>query len=347
MAQQSDTVETQVERISIKEIKTLLNHAHLIKRAVFLHGKPGIGKSSIVKQVAEELGIDLRDVRLSLLDPVDLRGLPKVEDGATRWVPPIFLPREGKGILFLDEFGNCVPSIQSAALQLILDRRLGEYVLPDGWSVVAASNNVEDRANIFEMSTALNNRFFHADFPVPNYEEWLEWGAGIVHPAILAFIKLKPSMLFKFDPKAKDQAWPSPRSWQMASELLTISKDPSSVRFAVGSGANIEFEAFWRLRSRIPDPDKLFANPEAASIPEDISLQLVIASLVAERAVQKRTVETLDAACIIISRLPPEVGMMAMKIMVSVKDMAGLIFRCPHWKKLGSKWAKYITPGDT
>ena len=349
-----------------------------------MHGKPGIGKSSLIRSMSEELRIGFIDLRLSQILPEDLRGFPKIngvhekqrlvseqelekelregwrylgtlpsglivvesDDNSneqTRWIRSEFLPVSGNGILFLDELPNAEPSKQNAALQLVLDRKLGNYTLPDGWMIVAAGNAAEDRAHVFELSPALNNRFINIEFPVPTFEEWFEWGAAKIHPGIFGFLKLKPSMMFKFDPRAKDKAWPSLRTWEIASDLFKESNDPSVVRFAVGEGAGIEFEGFWNLRSKIPDPDKVFADPEGVEIPDDLALQHLMAALVAERAMQKRDARTIDAACAIISKLPPELGMMSLKMIVSTKGLTELVFKSRHWKQnLAPRWGKYL-----
>ena len=363
MAVSSESTSVQSNTNTITDVKRLIRLAYTTKRALFIHGRPGIGKSSVTRQVAEELKIDLRDVRLNQLEPVDLRGLPMIDQPSrtTVWTIPDFLPREGKGILFFDEFNTVDRSIQSPTLQLILDRRLGNYILPEGWIVVAAGNNIDDKAQVYEMSSALNNRFFHIEFPIPTYEEWFEWGSkdGRIHPAILSFLNLKPSLLFKFDPKQKDPAWSSPRSWELASDLLKADsgRRPEVVRYAVGEGASLEFEGWWRLREKIPDPDQLFKKPRETDIPDEISLQLVVATLVVERVVsllgkkrseselEKKLLETLDVACILASRLPPEVQTICIKMLVSSNTMIpGTLFKCPNWKPLGSRLAKYVMP---
>ena len=134
---------------------------HQIQISAMLWGPPGVGKSSIVAQTARRNGLDFVDVRLSQLAPTDLRGLPVPENGVSRWYPPEFLPTSGTGILFLDELNMAPPALQGIAQQLILDRRVGSYAVPDGWFVWAAGNRKEDRAAVFDMPAPLANRFLH------------------------------------------------------------------------------------------------------------------------------------------------------------------------------------------
>ena len=131
------------------------------QRPIYIWGSPGVGKSSLVKQAASTLGLELVDVRATLLDPVELRGIPCIHGDVAVWCPPAFLPQDGQGILFLDELALAPPLVQAACLQLTLDRRVGEYELPDGWSVIAASNRVEDRAGTHRLISPLLNRFVH------------------------------------------------------------------------------------------------------------------------------------------------------------------------------------------
>ncbi len=151
-------------------LKTYLNQ--ILKQnlmiSTMIWGPPGIGKSSIVGQLAQANNLAFTDVRLSQLAPTDLRGLPVAENGISKWYPPEFLPRSGKGILFLDEINMAPPTMQGMAQQLILDRCVGSYSVPDGWFIWAAGNRKEDRASVFDMPAPLANRFLHlqveADF---------------------------------------------------------------------------------------------------------------------------------------------------------------------------------------
>ena len=223
--------------------------------STMIWGPPGIGKSSIVAQIAQEYDIDFVDVRLSQLAPTDLRGLPVAEDGISKWYPPEFLPRGGKGILFLDELNMAPPAMQGVAQQLILDRKVGSYVVPSGWFVWAAGNRKEDRAAVFDMPAPLANRFLHleaqADFD--SFKVYaLETG---VHEQIIAFLSFRPTLLHKIDPQ--QPAWPSPRSWEMASALHHAELD---ITPAVGVATATEFQAFIQLYKTLPNLTPILAG---------------------------------------------------------------------------------------
>lgn len=232
------------------ELKAYLDRL-LIKNlqiSTMIWGPPGIGKSSIVEQLTRDHAIDFVDVRLSQLAPTDLRGLPVAENGISKWYPPEFLPREGKGILFLDELNMAPPAMQGVAQQLILDRRVGSYTVPDGWFVWAAGNRKEDRAAVFDMPAPLANRFLHLQVE-PDFNSFkayaLETG---VHEQVIAFLSFRSTLLHKFDPQ--QPAWCSPRSWVMAS---TLHGTGLSIAPAVGVGAEAEFRAYLELYRTLPN----------------------------------------------------------------------------------------------
>jgi MoxR-like ATPase len=232
------------------ELKNYLNR--LINKnlqiSTMIWGPPGIGKSSIVSQIATEHGIDFIDVRLSQLSPTDLRGLPVAEEGISKWYPPEFLPRGGKGILFLDELNMAPPAMQGVAQQLILDRQVGNYRVPDSWYVWAAGNRKEDRAAVFDMPTPLANRFLHLQVE-PDFDSFKAFALEKqVHEQIIAFLSFRSTLLHKIDPQ--QPAWPSPRSWVMASQLHNVEL---SIAPAVGEAAEAEFTAFILLYKTLPD----------------------------------------------------------------------------------------------
>ena len=186
------------------QVQASLTHLVSRRRPAFIWGPPGAGKSDIVRTVADTMGLELRDVRLNLMDPVDLKGFPtisevefgtgknKVKERQMSFVAPDFLPRDpkSKGVLFLDEMNSAPQSVQAAAYQLILNRRIGEYELPEGWAVLAAGNRAGDRAVVHGMPSALANRFVHIDFEV-DVDDWYYWAsANGVSDVTRAFIKI-------------------------------------------------------------------------------------------------------------------------------------------------------------
>jgi MoxR-like ATPase len=248
--------------------------------STMIWGPPGIGKSSIVAQTAAAHDLAIIDVRLSQLAPTDLRGLPVAENGMARWYAPEFLPRDGAGILFLDELNLAAPVMQGMAQQLILDRRVGSYVVPEGWFIWAAGNRKEDRAAVFDMPAPLANRFVHL-FVEPDFESFKAYAlAEGIHEQILAFLAFRPEMLHRLDPQ--QPAWPSPRSWMMANRLHAAGLDIGAV---VGSGTASEFAAYLRLYKRLPDIDQILAGKgDKLQFPSEPSVRYAVVIGLALRA---------------------------------------------------------------
>ena len=213
-----------------KQYKAL--HAPIGERVpLHIWGACGVGKSQIVAQVADDLDFDFIDIRAVQLDPVDLRGLPRIKEDQTEWVPPRFLPSTGKGILFLDELTSAPQMTQADCYQLVLDRKLGEYVLPDGWVVIAAGNPASERGVHFSMPRPLRNRFVHLDLEA-DLNDWCKWAVGAgVRPEIIAFLLFKPDLLHTADATSDANAWAAimmsdNKSWEMSgsSPWTTISE---------------------------------------------------------------------------------------------------------------------------
>jgi hypothetical protein len=272
---------------------------------LFLWGAPGIGKSAVPREICRERQITLVDIRMSLLDPTDLRGIPAVVDEAcsrckgsggenrdcpvcggtglrtvAKWLEPAMLPTDGKGILFFDELTSAPPLQQATAYQVTLDRRIGEYKVPDGFYIIAAGNNQTDRAVVYPMSTALRNRFTHIEFAY-HIDDWLVWAreAGI-NPNIVAFLTWRGGeLLFNFKPESTDKAFATPRSWEFASRILnrfTPSLQRELLDGTIGSGAAAEFVGFLKLQEQIPSIEKILAGE--IIVPKDIGLKYALVS---------------------------------------------------------------------
>ncbi|XPV75069.1 MAG: ATP-binding protein [Desulfovibrio sp.] len=316
------------------KIKEALRTLVPLQQPVFIWGAPGVGKSQVVAQIAEELGKELIDVRAVLLDPVDLRGLPRIEqDGTAGWCPPSFLPQEGSGILFLDELNAAPPLVQAACYQLVLDRKLGEYELPEGWTVLAAGNREGDRAVTHRMPTALANRFVHLDFDV-SHSDWELWAQqkGLSYE-VTAFLKFRPALLHDFDPKKDVKAFPSPRSWEFAARVLSADPAPSvlyeMLSGTIGTGAATEFIGFRKAYKDLPDPEEVLQQPDNIPLPEDPATLYAFCEVLASKASEA----TSDAILTVASRLPAEFSVLLVRD--SVKRFRNIIE-----SSLFSSWAE-------
>jgi len=176
-------MDTATRTVTPNSAKASIRHALKKKRPIFLWGPPGIGKSDIVKQITDGLpNSHLIDVRLSLWEPTDIKGIPFFDSnaGTMAWAPPSELPSDEFAaqydniVLFLDEMNSAAPAVQAAAYQLILNRKVGTYKLPDNVLIVAAGNRDADKGVTYRMPAPLANRFIHLEMVV-SFDDWFEW----------------------------------------------------------------------------------------------------------------------------------------------------------------------------
>lgn len=310
---------------------------------VFLWGPPGVGKSAIPREICLERNLTLVDIRMSLLDPTDLRGIPAVVDikcdvcggtggenhtcavcGGTgirttaKWLEPSMLPTTGRGFIFLDELTSAPPLQQASAYQLTLDRRIGEWECPDGYYIMAAGNNLTDRAVVYPMSTALRNRFTHINFEY-NLDDWLRWASNAgINTYIQAFLTWRGAeLLFNFKPESTDKAFATPRSWEFASRVLahfnpTIQRE--LLDGTLGAGAAAEFLAFLELQGQIPNIQKIFAGDNI--VPKDLGLKYALTSaLVSHAATPAQFNRLLDYS--MNSGMPKEFSVLMARLLIS------------------------------
>ena len=276
---------------------TRLNKAVTKNRPVMIWGSPGIGKSDIPRQVAESRGIGLLDFRANLFDPVDVRGVPyvrQIKDTGKRFtswaVPDVFhIPeRDGeRGILFIDELPASPPATQNAFLQLILDRRVGDYELPSGWTIVAAGNRLTDGASVYQMTSALRNRFAHFELE-PTLDDWVTWAhQNDINTDVIGFIQYRPQLLNSFD--ADEYAFPTPRTWAMVSNHVDNTTDDEEGLFfdvasLVGDGPAGEFVAFKEIANKLPNIDEVIQDPSKYKKDDNPALLYAFANALAARA---------------------------------------------------------------
>jgi hypothetical protein len=261
---------------------------------VMLWGPPGVGKSQIVAQVAENYNAAIVDIRLSQMEPSDLRGIPFKNGQKVEWAIPAMLPdvaTHGEaGLLFIDEITSAPPSVSAAAYQLILDRRLGEYRVPEHWAIVAAGNRQGDRGVTYSMPSPLANRFSHYELDV-NLDDWAAWAyRNDIDERVIGFLRFRPDLIFDFNPEHNPVAFPTPRSWEFAHRALYKFADqpdllPGGLEACVGRAAGVELFAFIQSLENLPDIDAILSG-QSQECPDEIDLQYAIASALVTRAMR-------------------------------------------------------------
>jgi hypothetical protein len=289
----------------------------------YLHGATGIGKSTVVADYAKDNELELKDVRASQLDPVDARGVPVPDHELkqTNWYPPDFLPRSGQGLLFLDELNRANQDTQSALYQLILERRIGDYILPNDWHIVAAGNREIDGCMVQPMSRALKNRFIHLEME-SNYEDWHNWAhKNGLNERVIAFMKYRNDALDEATAATRDDkgdkqeilrnanAFATPRSWEFASRILnaamptrTLGDCFSVLSGAIGEPMATEFIAYCDIYLELQDLDAIVADPGSFRPVSDPNKLYAICTGLAARANKK----TFSNIVSILEKVPPE-----------------------------------------
>jgi hypothetical protein len=303
-----------------QNLSVAIESAYRINRPLMLWGPPGIGKSSLIHQFAARANVPVLDWRLTLMEPVDMRGTPEHKNGLTYWAPPAELPTKGEGIIFLDELPQARPDTKNVAAMLTLERRIGDYRLPSGWRIMAAGNRMQDASGTTPMPQHLNNRFWHQEMEL-SLEDWLAWAEEHdVDFRTVAYLRYRPGALLDFDPKSKEPAFASPRSWELCSDLIkdldkggTMMTDmPPADRCeyfsgAVGKARGAEFSGFLQVMNELVTVDEVFANPKKATLPNDPSVCYALTIALAVAASR----QTLDAMLVYMNRLPGEFRVLA------------------------------------
>ena len=264
--------------------KAAIRKAFKSKRPLFLWGAPGIGKSDVIHQLGAELDAYVIDIRLSLWEPTDIKGIPYFDSntGNMVWGAPAELPTEEFAkqfpaiILFLDEMNSAAPSVQAAAYQLILNRRVGQYRLPDNVFIVAAGNRDADKGVTYRMPAPLANRFVHLEMTV-EFADWVEWATEHrVHKDVVGYLSFSKGDLYDFDPKSASRAFATPRSWSFVSELLEDDDTSEStlmdlISGAIGEGLAIKFMAHRKVASNMPLPGDILSGKVSKMDTKEIS----------------------------------------------------------------------------
>ncbi len=281
------------------------------RRGLFLWGPPGIAKSSIIRQICKALNYKLIDVRLTQMEPTDLRGIPvPVKDAqdnvVVNWAIPAMLPRRDEGkktgtilkaevdrngpddlyydgaVILLDELPNAAPSVQAGSYQLVLDGALGEYIAPSNVVIMAAGNRETDKGSTFKMPTPLMNRFTHIEVE-PNFDDWQTYAlTANFNKDVIGYLTAFKHELFQFDPASASRGFPTPRSWEAVSDIVRDGNQlPEVIKAAliggaIGDGIAVKFLAYQKQASQLPNPSDVLDGKITELKTRDISLMYAL-----------------------------------------------------------------------
>jgi len=276
-----------------KQLLSELPAFHKAGLVPYVMSAPGIGKSSIFRQYAESVGLPHVDTRLAYSAPTDVRGLPYLQKGEMNYAIPAEYPTESS-VWTLEELPCAPRAVQIAALQLTLERCIGEYKVPEGTLLSVTGNRAVDKAHVERMSSAVINRLVLITL-APSVDDWTEWAfaSGAVDPRVVAFIRFRPELLSQFDGAKWDgySAFPSPRSWEMVSKYISASSGSAHTATIltgiVGQAAALEFNGFLQVFGRVPSIDAIMLDPDGADVPTKPDERYAIAAGLVGRMTEK------------------------------------------------------------
>jgi len=347
---------------SLQAKKSLLK-AFQVKRPLFLWGPPGIGKSELVEGITNDLNGLMIDLRLGQMEPTDIRGIPfyNKDIGKMDWAPPVELPDEETAaqypivVLFLDELNSAAPSVQSAAYQLILNRRIGKYKLPDNVVMVAAGNRESDKGVTYRMPTPLANRFIHQEMKV-DFPSWLEWAVNNrVHKDVVGYLSFAKQDLYDFDAKSASRAFATPRSWTFVSQLLDDASDDDTtmnlIAGTVGEGLAVKFMAHKKVAGKMPNPaDILSGKVKTLEVKEVSAMYSLVISMCYElkgaienKVEDKKFHEMADNFLgYMMKNFETELTVMGARIALTTYDLPFLPTKLKNFDEFHQRYGKYI-----
>jgi hypothetical protein len=348
---------------SVQARKSLLK-AFKVQRPLFLWGPPGIGKSELVEGITKELGGLMIDLRLGQMEPTDIRGIPyyNKDKGVMDWAPPVELPDEETAsqypvvVLFLDELNSAAPSVQSAAYQLILNRRIGKYHLPKNVVMVAAGNRESDKGVTYRMPTPLANRFLHQEMKV-DFASYQEWAVkNKIHKDVVGYLSFAKQDLYDFDAKSASRAFATPRTWTFVSQLLEEEDGDTDtltnlIAGTVGEGLAVKFMAHRKVSSKMPNPaDVLAGKVKDLQVKEVSAMYSLVISMcyelkdaVEKKVEDKKFHEMADNFLgFMMKNFETELTVMGARIALTTYDLPFLPTKLKNFDEFHTKYGKYI-----
>jgi len=350
--------------VTIKQVRKCITKSFNVKRPIFLWGPPGVGKSDVVAQIAQDLNGFMIDLRLGQMEPTDIRGIPfyNKEKGVMDWAPPIDLPSQELAdqypvvVLFLDELNSAAPAVQAAAYQLILNRRVGKYVLPDNVVMVAAGNRESDKGVTFRMPTPLANRFIHQEIKV-DFSTWQDWATNNkIHKDVVGYLSFAKQDLYDFDAKSSSRAFATPRTWSFVSELLhdddtDVETLTNLISGTIGEGLAVKFAAHRKVAGRMPKPEEILSGKVTTLDVKEVSaMYSLVISMCYELkdAVENKVDDTKFHAMAdyffryMMDNFETELVVMGARIALTTYNLPFQPTKLKHFDEFHNRYGKYI-----
>jgi hypothetical protein len=350
--------------VTIKQVRKCITKSFNVKRPIFLWGPPGVGKSDVVAQIAQDLNGFMIDLRLGQMEPTDIRGIPfyNKEKGVMDWAPPIDLPSQELAdqypvvVLFLDELNSAAPAVQAAAYQLILNRRVGKYVLPNNVVMVAAGNRESDKGVTFRMPTPLANRFIHQEIKV-DFSTWQDWATNNkIHKDVVGYLSFAKQDLYDFDAKSSSRAFATPRTWSFVSELLhdddtDVETLTNLISGTIGEGLAVKFAAHRKVAGRMPKPEEILSGKVTTLDVKEVSAMysLVISMCYELKDAVENKVEDKKfhamADCFfryMMDNFETELVVMGARIALTTYNLPFQPTKLTHFDEFHNRYGKYI-----
>ena len=328
----------------LSQLPQALKLAHTAGRSVFIKGAPGIGKTSAVRQYADEKGMKLVSIHAPLVDLLDLKGVISTDGESAKFLPVSIWPKstDAPVVVLIDELAQCVPAIQNAFSQLLIDHKMGDIQLPAGSMVIATGNRREDKAATHTMPSHVVNRLIHINLD-NSLDDFIAWAVqNDIEHEIIAFLQYRPALLHTFDPKDTQRAYASNRSWEYASDLLKSMRmfNDESIMLevlsgAIGDGEAAEFVAYRSMYHSLQDPKEVLKEPKKAKVPKKESELYALVTALAMHVDES----TRENFYLFLDRITVEFAVLALK---TVKPRWIGCFEGNGWKAFSSKHAAML-----
>jgi len=356
-------------QVTHEELQRLIRISYYSKRPLIVVGPVGVGKSMTIKDTAKKIAKELElrytddwnhindpsyfvliEQRATRFDPSDIRGLPNFQGNDTVWKKPSWIPKQGQGIIFLEELTQAPPLIQTSLQSLLLTRAVEERKIPDGYGLIAATNRPEDDAAVFDVPANIKNRLLWCELSPPSAESWCAWAAkNNIHPTIIAAVYRNPHWLFDEKVSPQTYAFRRPRTWEFLSDLIYCCEKLKEevteeiVATAIGEGAAAEFMTYIRLHEKMKDFRKILDGE--AEPPTELDLLTAVISNVVEFYRTHKDQKTMDKILRLCSRIKePEFGVLLAKM---CKNLDGSTFiklatRSKEAQTFTERFGKYL-----